>query len=67
MRVKPFWRITVIASASPSANVIVVELVGATDSGPTSSQCGSSSGAVAVSASIDPEFPVIAMIGIFTR
>ena len=40
VRVKPFCRMTVIASASPSASVIVVEVVGATDSGPTSGQCG---------------------------
>ena len=32
------WRMTVIASASPSARVMVVEVVGATDSGPTSAQ-----------------------------
>ena len=38
---------TVIASASPSASVMVVEVVGATDSGPTSGQCGSTSDAVA--------------------
>ena len=44
-RVTPFCRMTVIASASPSASVIVVEVVGATDSGPTSAQCGRTSDA----------------------
>ena len=67
MRVKPFSRITVIASASPSARVMVVEVVGATASGPTSRQCGRTSGAAAASPSIEPGLPVMAMIGMPTR
>ena len=55
---------TVIASASPSASVIVVEVVGATNSGPTSGQCGRTSAAAEASASIEPGLPVIATIGI---
>ena len=56
---------TVIARASPRASVIVVDVVGAIDSGPTSAQRGSSRVAVPASASMVPEWPVIAMIGIF--
>ena len=46
---------------------MVVEVVGATDSGPTSGQCGRISGAAAASASIEPGLPVMAMIGMPTR
>ena len=55
---------TVMASASPSAKVIVVEVVGATASGPTSRQCGRTSGALAAAESMEPLLPVMAMIGI---
>ena len=59
--------IAVIARASPRASIMVVELVGATASGPTSRQCGRTSAAAAAEARIEPELPVIATIGISSR
>ncbi len=43
---------------------MVVEVVGATASGPTSFQCGRMTGAAALWAKVDPELPVMATIGI---